>query len=216
MVKFLCIGGMCLGGIILKHSTNEEIKHLKTPINNVGLKRGFIDCHKYFDGTFEKEVILGKSNLKYRFCEGEKFPHQWVSLSYRFMHIDLNDEKNHEKIKKRFNNSMEFIKNPDKDYYFLYSLNKKDLNLSVEEIEKELNILSKYIDINRILFLGSRKYNDIDEIPCDVNIANNKFSYTNENFKKVAGNRYMEIYPSNIYVLAAKDFENKFNELIRN
>ena len=40
-MKFLCIGGICLGAILLKHIKDENYKELKTPINNVSLNGGF-------------------------------------------------------------------------------------------------------------------------------------------------------------------------------
>ena len=208
MCTFICIGGLCFGATILNNHESENIKHLRSPINNANVLNGFIDTHKLFDGTFEKEVLSKK--LVYKYKPAERFPHQFYSKSYRFIHLDLHDPRSYIKLRNRYNKTLEFINNPTDDYYFLYSLSKKDINLSVEEIEQQLKRLSQYIDINRIIFLGSIRYTgDLTEINGNpVSLA--KFNYRNKNFEKVVGDRYMEIFPANCYNIA---FDNFFNEL---
>lgn len=108
----------------------------------------------------------------------------------------------------------EFIKSPDDDYWFLYSLHKSDVNLTEEEIKKQLKVLSKYIDISRIIFIGGERYNGLKSTLCGYNVANNKFKNRNENFHKVVGDRYFIVTPSNVYDLAALDFIDQFEKFI--
>ena len=69
-MKFICIGGICLGAIVLRHIKDENYKELKTPINNVSLNGGFLNSHKLFDGTFEKEILGKTPNVVHKILEG--------------------------------------------------------------------------------------------------------------------------------------------------
>ena len=211
-MKFICIGGICLGAIILKHIKDENYKELKTPINNVSLNGGFLNSHKLFDGTFEKEILGETPNVVHKILEGNKFPSQWFSETYTFPHTDFNKEDTLQKLRQRFNTLKEFIKSPDDDYWFLYSLHKSDVNLTEDEIKGQLNILSKYIDVSRIIFLGGERYEGLKSTLCGYNVANNKFKNRNENFRKVVGDRYFIVSPSNVYDLAALDFVDQFEK----
>ena len=213
-MKFICIGGICLGAIVLRHIKDENYKELKTPINNVSLNGGFLNSHKLFDGTFEKEILGKTPNVVHKILEGNKFPSQWFSETYTFPHTDFNKKDTLQKLRERFNALKEFIKSPDDDYWFLYSLHKSDVNLTEEEIKKQLKVLSKYIDISRIIFIGGERYNGLKSTLCGYNVANNKFKNRNENFHKVVGDRYFIVTPSNVYDLAALDFIDQFEKFI--
>ena len=211
MCTFICIGGLCFVASMLNCNTHKNIKHLRTPINNVEIINGFLDSHKLFDGTFKDEVLTNK-RITYYYNSNDRFPNQWLSSTYRFLHLNLNLPISFIKLEHRLNDTLNFINKPDDDYWFLYSLNKKDVKLSAEQIKNQLNILSKYINTDRILFLGSIRYNgnltEIDGNP--VSLA--KFDYRNENFKDIVGDRYIEIYPSNVFNIAYKNFINILND----
>lgn len=215
-MKFICIGGLCLGAKVLQNINNDECTELKTPINNVILNGGFLNSHKLFDGTFEKEILGPTPQVVYKYLEGNKFPNQWFSETYTFPHTDFNKETTLPNLKKRYDNLMKFIKKPDDDYWFLYSLHPSDVNLTEEEIKQQLQKLSQYIDVNKIIFLGGERYNGLKNQVCGYNVAQNKFKNRNENFRKVVGDKYFIITPSNIYEMAAMDFMAQFNNLTKN
>lgn len=214
-MKFICIGGMCLGAIVLRHITNKNYQELKTPINNVSLNGGFLNSHKLFDGTFEKEILGEEPKVINKIIEGAKFPSQWFSESYTFPHTDFNKETTLPRLKQRFNEFNRFIESPKDDYWYLYSLHESDVNLTEDEIREQINVLSQYIDTNRIIFLGGERYNGLKSTLCGYNVAKNKFKNRNENFAKVVGDRYFIIAPSNVYELAALDFINQFEDMIK-
>ena len=215
-MKFICIGGMCLGAMCLKFLNDKKYSELKSPINNVQLNGGFLNSHKLFDGTFEKEILENSHiNVKHIFIEGDKFPNQWWSESYKFPHTDFLKDNTIPKFKRRYDDLIEFIKNPTEDYRFIYSLYKDDVNLSEDEIRLQLDKLSEYIDVSKIIFLGSERYNGNKPTLCGYKVAKNKFKNRNENFKNVVGNRYFIIAPSNVYELASKDFIAQFEDMIK-
>ena len=205
---------MCLGALMLRNSGREDFREIRSPINNVELKNGFLDTHKFFDGTFENEVLSDKPKLQYQFIENAKFPHNWFSPTYRFPHMNFYDKGAFPKVKSRFEATMDFVNNPVGEYWYVYSLFKPDRNLTEHQIRQQLEKLSKYIDINRIIFLGSVRYMGGDTEYNGYPVAGNKFSYVNKAFRNVVGDRYIEVYPSNVYVVGAKDFFDKFDKII--
>ena len=86
------------------------------------------------------------------------------------------------------------------------------MNLTEDEIKGQLNILSKYIDVSRIIFLAGERYEGLKSTLWGYNVANNKVKNRNENFHKVVGDRYFIVSPSNVYDLAALDFVDQFEK----
>lgn len=205
---------MCLGAKVLQHVNDKNYQELKTPINNVSLNGGFLNSHKLFDGTFESEILGEKPNVINKILEGDKFPNQWFSESYTFPHTDFNKETTLPSIRQRFIDFNRFINAPTDEYWFLYSLHKCDVNLTEDEIRQQLDVLSQYINTDRILFLGGERYNGLKSTLCGYNVAKNKFKNRNENFAKVVGDRYFIVTPSNVYELAALDFIHQFEKFI--
>jgi hypothetical protein len=213
--NFMCIGSMCMPALILKYASQpENINHLKTPLTNTVLKDGFKGVHKLFDGTFYNEVIKNNKDIEYTYYENRKFKHHFNTLSYCFTHLNFNDEGALDKVIKRYDETLYQIKN-NKDIVFLYSLNEEDVKLTKEDIEKELNVLSNYINVNNIIFLGSKKYDGKEDYVDGNYVSKNHWNYTNSIFKEVVGDRYMEIYPSNIFKFASRDFFNKLDEIYK-
>ena len=216
MSTFICLGGMCLGGIILKRLPKEYgHTEIKTPVNNAVFVGGFKNVHLLFDGTFHKNFCCGSPNVVYKYIDGDKHPHQWFNKYWRFPHTDFNRDDVVVNVRERYDNMIKFINNPSEDYWFLYSLNKWDVNLSENDIQKQLLNLSKYIDVNRIIFLGQEKYTGDKTMLCGYPVANNKFENRNDNFRKVVGDRYIVVSCSNVYELATQDFIYNIENVIR-
>lgn len=217
-INIICIGGLCFGATMLGRKKSLEVfNEIKSPVNNVRFKYGFLDVHKLFDGTFEKTILDDNYQLKYEYHPNRRFPESWSDENYIFPHIDFRLPDTREKLRNRFDDIKNFLKENKDNYWFFYSLNDKDVNLSLSQIKDELDILSKYIDINRIIFIGSRLYSDEQLI--DLGMTPTKqhahYNYRNALFETVAGNRYIVVEPSNNYNASA-DFLIKFFESITN
>ena len=68
------------------------------------------------------------------------------------------------------------------EYLYFITLHKRDRHLSINQIKFEIDELSKYIDVNKIIFIGSIPYvGDKKEI--DGSIVNTiKYDAINSNF----------------------------------
>lgn len=213
--NFICIGGLCFGATVLnRKSTLKLFNEIKSPINNARLRGGFMHTHKLFDGTFRNTILNDKHPISYKYKEGARYPHLYFDKNYIFPHIDLSKQESRLKLAERYNSLMDFIKDPQGDYWYVYSLTMDDINLTVDEINVQLNRLSKYINVNRIIFLGSKLYTDDELVKVGVKLpiySPLSFNARNENFRKVVGDRYFVIEPSNAYDLAARRFIKTFN-----
>lgn len=216
-INIICIGGLCFGATLLgREKSLEFFNEIKSPVNNVKLKNGFLGVHKLFDGTFEKTILNDDYQLKYEYYPKRKHPEWWTDENYIFPHIDFRLPDTKDKLRNRFKNTIEFIKENKDNYWFLYSLNDEDIKLTINDIQKELNILSKYIDINRIIFIGSKLYTDEELLSLGITPAKRHANYNwrNPAFGKIVGNRYVVVEPSNNYNASAdfliSYFKNNF------
>lgn len=214
-MKVLCLGSKCFAATLLEKLRKGGIlEEIHTPINNVEVINGFRDCHKYFDGTFEKEILSDDVKLKYIYRPDWRSQHHFFSDTYHFPHIDLSKKESFDKIRKRFNETKAFIESPTDEYLYFITLHKRDRHLSIDQIKSEIDELSKYIDVDKIIFIGSIPYVG-EEKEIDGSIVNTiKYDAINSNFKEVVGDRYIEIYPSNCYGIAAKELLTKINKFI--
>lgn len=220
MTDFICIGGLCFGATILnRKSTLAAYNEIKSPINNVALRNGFVDSHKLFDGTFANTILNSKHKIKYKYKEGARHPHVYFDSNYMFPHIDLSLPESRIKLATRYNHLMDFIKNPTNDYWYIYSLTPKDIDLSIDQIQNQIIRLSEFIDVSRIIFLGSKLYSKEQLLNAGLKVPTYSppsYDCQNENFKTVVGDRYIVCEPSNSYDAAANNFIYQFNKFIDN
>lgn len=215
-MKVLCIGSKCFAATLLKKLRHEgTLEEIHTPINNVDVMGGFSDCHKYFDGTFERELLSDYVKFSYKFRPDIRSHHHFYTESYHFPHLDLFNNSSFDKIRMRYEETKQFIDNPTDDYFYFVTLHSSDMDLSVEEIKNEIDKLSKYIDTDRIIYIGSIPYIGAEKNIKGCPVTNIKYSFVNDNFRKVVGDRYIEIYPSNCYDVASEELLNKVKVLIQ-
>ncbi len=216
-MKVLCIGSKCFAATLLEKLRKDKVlEEIHTPINNVDVINGFRDCHKLFDSTFEKELLSENVNFRYKYTPNIRSKHHFYTESYHFPHLDLFDKESFVKIRKRYDETKQFIDNPTDNYIYLVTLHKKDRLLSVEQIKEEIKTLSNYIDTNRIIYIGSIPYRGDEKELEGYTVNSIIYDSTNSNFKEVVGDRYIEIYPSNCYKIASKELLCKIKEIIKN
>lgn len=215
MITFCSIGGNCLGLFISNYLINysNNVKIVKSPTINMRTRGGFKNVKHLFDGTFKKEWI--DNSPVYEYIETNKFPHRWVSKHWFCPHIDYNKPNIKATLLSRLTNTLNYaeIQRSTDSYWFIYCLNKHDIDLTIDEIIKAKEILDKYINTNRLLILGSDRFITEQLTYKGFKVSTNQFQFQNENFAKVFGEHYVVINPSNIYELATQDFIIKFNNL---
>lgn len=202
---FIPLGSNCLSSIVVKWS---KLNYIQSSFTNMKQLHGFRNIKSLFNGEFENEVLC--DNPKFvkkphnRGINGESF----LFDNYEIVHMDYTNKK--DRLREIHNNTLEVLKKQkdDENYYIVVSLEKEDIDLTVDEIITIKKQLDEYINTDRMIIIGSKKLPFTTENKnkySNMNFVGN-FNYRNENFKKVFGNNYIVIHPSNVKELSSKMF----------
>ncbi len=201
------IGGRCMGHYSLsKHikENNENMEYIFCPTGNMVYTNGFSNLHQLFDGTFYNTLFSGKITIYDEIHRIDDGGISYVIPNMRVVHGNIHDEKFIQKLKNVWDNFFEKYNNEEirGNTLFFYTLNEYDVKKSIDNIEKEIGKLKKYIDIEKLFILASKPVDN-------PNYKNFKYNYRNNNFKTVFGDRYLIIEPSNDHKEACKCIYDK-------
>lgn len=195
------IGGRCMGHYMLQHlpSFSKEFKYLSCPIGNMLHKAGFTGLHRLFNGVYYNILLRRK---RYKLVKSSIQKYGAIVGDLQIVHGLYKEEKFQKELDRRFSIFNDAICR-EKNIIYTYTLNEYDVDLPEYKIRQQLERLSNFININNLIILASKPI-------LDKRYKNFKYNYRNDNFKKVFGDRYFVIEPSNDHYEACKDFYNKY------
>ena len=219
MLHIMGLGGLCWTGAILKRIPTS--KYYKCPTYNIRHQKG-IELVKYlFNGQFIDIINKGECK-KVEKLDSEKYPYdtngdyKYEFQDYVLIH-DNYDEKFLGKTHDLYDGFLRFLElhKEHPNYIFVYGCNMHDKNYTDEELYEIKSELSKYINLERFFIIGSIsepsiKHGDMYE----GRPVRHKYNYNNDNFKTVFCDRYIELYPANVFCLCAENLEKIIRDKI--
>lgn len=202
---FLPRGSNCLSAIVCRWS---GVNYIPSCLNNMINKGGFQSIINICNGQFKNELLDHSEFKKKKHSRGIN-GESWDFENYEVVHLDYDNKK--EELRKSYDHTLGVLrdqKSGNKNIYIVISLEKSDETLSTSEIKDILSELEQYIDVSKIIVLGSiahkftpknkEKYKNLHFV--------GNFNTHNNSFKEVLGDRYMIIEPSNVKELSSRQF----------
>ena len=183
--EFINLGGQCHSAGILKTFDRKcVLTFTQSALSNIKLIGGIKRLLDFFNGDFEKKCLCENpqyiivDNPNKGAADGKS---RIVDNKWEFVEIRFEKRKERDDLKKRYLKTKNYISSSQEDHkkFFLYTLNLWDVSYSKEELYKIKNEISKYIDIDRLVLLGT--------------MHGDKFPYNTHNpyFKEVFGGNYI-------------------------